>query len=310
MERSEFKALIKSDDWQKMDTFLATKAPHDLQYILNGIQTDNDVRTSEKEPQHSKKKSEDLLPIFLAIINGSLEVFKVFVKYGATIYQTDDEHNWNIIHHLVIMSHHQRKNEKKFCQTYNELKSILRKEELLELLKMDDKDGLRPLELSIHASCMEIFNAIINTELIYVLKKEQMGLKEKVWYDITEYQSAGCCNQNRWSKSPLLLLMYCDKSATKTENSTEIFRSQLVKQWASSKLKCNIFIILLWLILRVTCIYCFYALLATNTKQLSYIHCGSCQMKTRVMSQCMLMKRVLHFCHGTLGMITKGIPIC
>ena len=269
MERSEFKTLIRKDNWQEIDYFLNTKTSDERLSILNGIPGDNIIWTLEKETTGTECGSKDLLPIFQTVINGSLEVFKVFVRHGANINQTDSEHEWNIIHHLVIISNYQKKYETKCAKTYNKLKSILQQEVLLELLKMVDKDGLRPLELAVHASCIEMFNAIINTEVMYVLKKEELGLKERLWYDVTEYERTAYCQENRWKKSPLRLLMYCDKSVVQNKESVEILRSDLLKQWTSTKLKSNIIFILIWAILRTICVYAFYMVIANNTKQLS-----------------------------------------
>ena len=233
MERSEFKTLIRTDNWQEIDHFLNTKTSDERLSILNGIPDDNIIWTLEKEITGNECGSKDLLPIFQIVINGSLEVFKIFVRYGANINQTDSEHKWNIIHHLVIISNYQKKYENKCAQTYSK------------------------------------FNAIINTEVMYILKKEELGLKERLWYDVTEYERTTYCQENRWEKSPLRLLMYCDKSVVQNKESIEILRSDLLKQWTSTKLKSNIIFILIWAILRTICVYAFYMVIANNTKQLS-----------------------------------------
>ena len=92
MERSEFKTLIRTDNWQEIDYFLNTKTSDERLSILNGIPEDNIIWTLEKETTGTECGSKDLLPIFQTVINGSLEVFKIFVRYGANINQTDSEH--------------------------------------------------------------------------------------------------------------------------------------------------------------------------------------------------------------------------
>ena len=49
MERSEFKTLIRTDNWLEIEHFLNTRTSNERLSILNGIPGDNSLWTWEKE---------------------------------------------------------------------------------------------------------------------------------------------------------------------------------------------------------------------------------------------------------------------
>ena len=59
---------------------------------------------------------------------------------------------------------------------YNGLKDVVVGDASKTLLMMEDKDGFRPLELAVHANCVQLFNAIINTPDVHLYKRERKGL--------------------------------------------------------------------------------------------------------------------------------------
>ena len=123
MDEATFKNLIKNDSWRQIDDFLADKSPDERLGILNGTHHyGNDWKLD-----NPKENTTELIPICQAVINGSLSVVKIFIRYGANIYETDKNHQWNIIHYLIILSYYQKENEAKYAEIYNQLTKVIQK---------------------------------------------------------------------------------------------------------------------------------------------------------------------------------------
>ena len=119
----------------------------------------------------------------------------------------------------------------------------------------------------VHASCIQMFHAIVNTDNMYITKREDLEFEERIWYDVTEYERTMCCSQSRWNKSPLALLAYCDNQVIESKESTDILRGDLLQKWASSKMRSNLFFIIIWAFLRIVCVFLFYCLTTLNLTQ-------------------------------------------
>ncbi len=200
-------------------------------------------------------------PIFQAVIFGSFKCLRVFLKHGANIYQVDKNKN-NIIHYLIIVSYGDGTFEKFAVKFYKQLLKELPGSEIKSLLMMENKEGLRPIELAVHAGCLQIFNCIINTPDVYLAKRVRKGLRETSWYDVTSYESMGCCQ--RRDVSPIVLLSYADRRILKLPESVKVLQNSMLKEWASVKFKCNIFFIMVWFLLRFFFIMAYYVFITLD----------------------------------------------
>ncbi len=204
-------------------------------------------------------------PLFQCVLFGSFDVLRVLLGAGADVLQAP-ENRWNILHYLVIVSHENKKYEERAVHIYNQLLNELEETDIKALLMMEDKEGLRPLELAVHASCLQLFNAMINTSGVYLVNRERKGLKEISWYDITEYEHYTFCKKSRCSKSPVQILAFSDRRILQTEASVKILRKGMLKQWTKRKWRVNLPFILIWFLIRFVSIVGFFFMISTDMK--------------------------------------------
>ena len=257
--------LIKTNDFEAIDSLLSALNDKERALLLNGIyrnekdNVDDDNNGGENEIFKTKcdilnkilhrlvnflrRDKNDLRdesrPLFTCIVFGSFDVLKIFVKHDVSLHQVA-EHGWNIIHYLVLVSHYDTNYESKAVEIYKRLQRELDRKVLRDLLMMEDKFGLRPLELAMHASCIQLFHTIINTYGVYLVKRERKGLIETSWYDIDEYENPHLCDSQRFDKSPVKLLSCIDRQALKSARSVKLLRKGMIREWASAKVKSNI----------------------------------------------------------------------
>ena len=144
------------------------------------------------------------------------------------------------------------------------LRKEIDKQVLKELLLIEDDYGLRPLEFAMHASCVQLFHAIVNTPGVYLVTRERKGLLETSWYDFNDYENQNVCNRRRSDKSPIKLLSFLDRQALKSPKSVRLLRNGMINDWASAKTKCNVIFIIIWCILRMLLVVSFYAIISLH----------------------------------------------
>ena len=189
------------------------------------------------------------------------EIFVAMLEAGVNLFQVNQQ-GWNIIHYLAVVSHKVSGMEEKCVTIYNDLKRTYGRDELEVLLKTEDCESLRPLEFAVHLGCIKLFDAIFNTDGVYLTKDERKGFYNVKEYDITEYESYSC--NNRRDRSPMLLLTNVDRKVLTDENAVRILTKGPTDIWANAKLKCNAPFIFIWASLRFLCILCFYVILGIN----------------------------------------------
>ena len=268
--------LIKEDRSEPFENILLDMDMDQKEALLNGFCEINQNEEDEirKATYMAKLKSlcrkkdkglrDDTRSLFQCVTFDSFNILKVLLKHGADILQVA-ENQWNIIHYLIIVSRENENFEGKAVQIYKRLLSELAAEDVRKLLMMEDTDGLRPLELAVHAGCLQMFNAIVNTPGVYLVNRKRKGLKEESWYDITEYEDGSVCNKaTRHSRSPINLLSFSERKVLKSDVSTGILRKGMLKQWASKKFLCNTPFIWIWFCLRLVSIVAFYFLISVD----------------------------------------------
>ncbi len=249
---------VQSKDIPKLELLLRQASVLERETALNPTFL---KQTSVRRYRHTKEcLLQDPPLLFQALLRGE-EIFKNLLKAGANLYVSDQQ-GWNIVHFLVTVSYCVPDMEGQCLETYDQLKVGLQQEDLNILLKMEDFEGLRPLEFAIHLGCVQMFDAIFNTEGLYLVRKDIRGFFCVKEYDITEYESLRC--DNRRHKSPLLLLTSVDRKILRDQRSVDILTKGAVRTWTNAKLVCNAPFIVLWGALRLICMLCFYFILGVH----------------------------------------------
>ena len=185
----------------------------------------------------------------------------VLLENGFT-FETRDTNGWNILHYLIAVSYFDPSYEATAVDIWRNVRKRINLEQLENLLKQEDLERLRPLELALHLECFLIFDEIINTP-VYLSTKQQIGLWEHLTYDITEYENCRCQNDRR-HKSPTLVASHIDRRVLKSEDSIRILRHGMLRQWVSSKLIINLIPIVIWFGLRLFFLFAFYIILSSD----------------------------------------------
>ena len=211
--------------------------------------------------RHSKDSLfQDPPLLFQALLQGQ-QTFDALLRAGANLFLADPQ-GWNIIHYLITVSHHIPDMEDTCVKIYETLKAQLVAEEMSILLKMEDHEKLRPLEFAVNLACIKMFNAILNTEHVYLVSTETKGFYNIKEYDVTDYETFRC--KNRRDRSPLLLLSLVDRKVLRDDTAVQIITKGLLQKWTRAKLICSAPFVVIWAALRLFCMFCFYLILGTD----------------------------------------------
>ena len=256
------------DELHKSLTFLDCSEKGD---ILNGkfIELTEKVGKREIFLSFFVSKKENLQQestlLFQAVMFGAFDCVDTLVNLGANILQ-QERHGWNIIHYLAVVSYCSLDYEPKAVKIYKHLLKNLQQFQIRTLLHMEDKEGLRPLELAVHTGCLGLAKAILNTDAVYLIKLERRGLEEKAWYDVTEYEDPFGCN-GRQSKSPLTFLMLLDRKVLKHQKALFELRHGILRKLAEAKFRSNALLIFFWFLQRALCFVAFYCIVAIDVAE-------------------------------------------
>ncbi len=262
---------IKMEDMESQLRFAVTEQNlAAVEHILQQIPVDEKDRilnyiSAKKEwwwrYKHDNSSLEETHPILFQSLFSGKEIFDHLRTHGADLLITDP-HGWNLIHYLVAVSFKIPELAEDAVGIYKRLKGDISSDTLAYLLMQEDLEGLRPLEFSMHLGCLEMFEAIFDTEDVYLVKRERKGFYDFLEYDISEYESLGC--DNRRHKSPMLLLASIDKRILSDQKAVQILVNGPLSDWVYKKLHCNVPFILIWACLRVLLVFCFYFVISVN----------------------------------------------
>ena len=155
-------------------------------------------------------------PFSLAAAFGSLRVCQAMIQYGVDVCSTEAD-GCNVFHCLVCIVFMQENLEEKVIESFRNLSKILPSKTLLDLMKTEEKHGLRPLEFAVHHGTLKLALAIFETRDLYIMREEIVGISVYRWYDITEYQILDAPN-SRHIVSPIQFLIYTEQKYLKIEN--------------------------------------------------------------------------------------------
>ena len=187
-------------------------------------------------------------PWCLAGAYGSTKVLELFVQHGVNVLQRDT-HNVNILHAMANMAFLVPAREETLVKTYELLKSLLDAKALHQLLMDENADGVRPVELASHVGCFGLFQAIFETEGVYLTRQETHSFYDVQWFDVTDYESTK--PGNRRLLSPLLLAMFVDSRAVSRSSCQNFFSSDLLHSWVRMKARSNVINLSLWVLSRM-----------------------------------------------------------
>ncbi len=209
-------------------SILQTANEKEKQQFLNGVFEKTDIENIPKD-----KTKHGNIHIFsasnpwsLAVSHSSRQVIELFLSHGVDVRQVDNEGS-NALHKLVEFTFLNLELETKLIGTYDFLRKCIESETITKLLMMENTNKFRPLELAAHLRTLCLFQAILETDKVYIKKEEIYGVNKLQYFDMTEYE-AFHPNTKR-NHSPANLLMCLDKSTISERNherTKQAFQSQ------------------------------------------------------------------------------------
>ena len=242
--------IIYQNNEEEAKTLLAAATREKRDLMLNGNFDFGEIDACSNEWSYTTRK-----PLFLAAIFGSTEVLKLFDIYEANFCQVDEEQN-NVVHSLISMCFSEPKYEGRCIAVFNVIMETISLENKKILLLSENRDGLRPLELAAHYSCLKFFKAILETPGVHISHIEQKGIQQQSWLDITEYESFE--TGNRRDRSVLMFLSLVEKRIFQDNEASNVFMMPVIKKWVKAKLLVNFPILFLWAIFRSIHVMTFY----------------------------------------------------
>ena len=143
---------------------------------------------------------------------------------------------------------------------------------LRRLLQMENAQGLRPLEMAAHLNTSSLFLAIFETEGVYLMNQESLGLYSLQWFDVTVYECVSAGNRRR--ASPTYLLAYLDEARLKDSNTKHLYSSDLLQSWLTAKMQINKHLLYFWFTLRLL-FFLLYTSLQVNGHLYPVRPCGN-----------------------------------
>ena len=230
---------IENDDVAKAESILLECTDAERRSILYG-----DLHRDGLEPcGHDANSCECYLTLPKGMNNISLNLViaakarKVLAYLLTQVYDLWDgawREPYCYIFHLIVYNAYFSSNEEiEYVALFNGLKDTLSAESVTYLLKVESCEGSFPLEMAAQLECFLLFEAIFNTDGVYVWKRMRRNILCYTWYDVTDYEHP---QGGRRYKSPLFCFTETDRASLTKDHVRRFFHSSLVKKWFDSKL--------------------------------------------------------------------------
>ncbi len=243
---------IWNDDTESIRQQLNNSSSEQTDMLLNGYfdYEDSNILTDKNSGSFCPEK-----PLCLAVSCFAFKVVQLFLQEKVDITQRE-QCGFNIFHCLVAPGLYDKDQETIMVQMYDHLESLLTIETLQILLYQEENIGLRPLEMSLHYGCYKMFKRIMETDSVYIKRREIHGSHIYTWYDITDYERFG--KNSRRDRSPLLLLNLLEKENLSSSATMEVVTCNLITTWTKAKMSFNKPFIIIWFIIRLLFLMIFF----------------------------------------------------
>jgi len=249
---------IRNDNDKEICSVLKTCDIDTKSKLLNGSFQFPEISAVKRLPT---KRPTLTHPFTLAAMYGSMRTCDVMVKNDVDIFLQEKE-GFNVFHCLVCIAFYQPHNEESIAQSYIRLCSIIRKENVETLLRMEDTTGLRPLEFAAHQGTLKMMMTIFETSGIYKIREDVIGVRRYRWYDITEYETENMSLIRRFMNSPIHFVNVLDVRHIHSDFGRHVFSESIIADWIRKNVQCKRFIIIVYFVHRLlySCVFFVYQL--------------------------------------------------
>ena len=171
----------------------------------------------------------------LAVVYNARNVLQVLREFNFPVTHVNAYRN-TFLHCLIAQaSIEDEEQEERFLSTIKFMKSLISSEEYNKLLLLENRDGLRPLELASHLGTFALFQFLFDTDCIYKIRTRSCSMFSVQYFDITEYVTG-----KRYLKSPVMSMMLLDRRKINHTSLEAAFRSDPIKTWLTAVKYSNI----------------------------------------------------------------------
>ncbi|XP_074644356.1 uncharacterized protein LOC141901152 [Tubulanus polymorphus] len=239
--------IVKNNDVNAYDQLKRDISKDQFDNLLNGIFFEHEKKKIDDQPGDFKR------PLLLACVFSAKDVVERMIQDGANVLARG-HCNMNCIHALIITAGHCPSQEDIMIDIYRFLFAKITHAERIELLKGEDINKFRPLELAAKLQTFGLFQLIIETEELYIVDRGERGLYKTLTYDLTEYESFQ--SYKREIRSPLRMLVY-----TKIDNLDKFLKykmnkNALLNKWMKFKIIRNVPFLVIWFLIRIAFLIC------------------------------------------------------
>ena len=257
---SDWFDAIRCDDVTAAAAIIEEANPSEKLRLLNGVFT---YRNLGCLPVKQRRK--DLTrPLLMTATFGSLGVLGLMLEQGADP-EVTEEGEMNILHALVaVMSYNKPGQCQRMTAVYRYLVQSLKPEVLKRLLLGESTLGLRPVEFAAQQGCFLLMLEIFNTDDIYVIQRENVGVTQYVWSDITEYESEAPAGRRRLSM--LNFIENMDYEILGCVGTMGMLSRGLISAWLESRARAYRPFFYVWAIIRMIHIAGFFIIDVDTSK--------------------------------------------
>ncbi len=174
----------------------------------------------------------------LAGVSGSHDTLACFLQQGADPHcLVEGDHN--LFHSMVLISHSFPHQEEDQARWYGKCSEILGKERVTMLLRGENADGLRPLELAAKLGCCKMVKVILDTPGVYLTEERTCGMVQHQRIDVTEYETIDP-ELDRRGKSPIGFLAFMNEQTLMRPGTLELFTLAPFQLWLQGKVQSSI----------------------------------------------------------------------
>ncbi len=260
-----FEALRHNDVDYVQET-LDVSEPDEKERLLNGrfhYQKSDDNLAKEFASVVDSNHFTATRPFIMSALFGSNDVTSCLMEHGARVDCLEDNGS-NFVHIMVSASSAFPQHENGVIESYKKCCELIGEKQMGELLRTENVDGLRPLELAAKLGACKMVRAIMETPGVYLVREEKRGMAHFQWIDITEYETRKP-KLDRRDKSPLGFLTMMDEKTLLTDGTKELFEWRPFKLWCSAKIQAANVLLFFWLLLRLSIISTYIILVADKS---------------------------------------------
>ena len=188
-------------------------------------------------------------PFILAAVEGSIRVCEVMIENGVDVLLTECETRYNVFHCLVCAAFYSPQDEEQLSMIYVRLREILSEKQIVDLLKMENAEGLRPLEFAAQQGTLIMMTSFWNTPQFYVTKKVVVDVSVYQWYDVTEYVQTDTTT-SRYRLSPLWFMQFLNQKKLDSISGRKLYIEGPIAELMHRLMKSRRHIFFPWLLLR------------------------------------------------------------